>query len=71
MGAFDSSFREQEFTRRAKKRGYDVYPYSGRYMFGRKCPAVNVPNAIDFIAEMGMKGLKIDNMGKEYVVYTG
>lgn len=62
---------ETKFIKKATKLGYEVYQYSGRFMFGRECPAVNVSNPNDFIAEMGMKGLKIDNMGLDYVVYTG
>jgi len=64
--------REQEFERKVKKLGYGpVRMYSGRGMFGRECPGVTVENPQDFIAEMGMKGLKIDNMGLRYIVYTG
>jgi hypothetical protein len=40
-------------------------------MYGRECPAVTCQFPNDFIAEMGMTGLLVDNMGKSYVVYTG
>lgn len=63
--------REKEFTETAIELGYEVNPYSGRFMYGEECPSVVVDNPNDFIAEMGMKGLKIDNMGLDYVVYTG
>ena len=64
--------QETKFTKKAESLGYEVnHHYSGRYMYGRECPSVVVENPNDFIAEMGMKGLKIDNMGKNYVVYTG
>ena len=63
--------REILFRNKAKKLGYEVNEYSGRYMFGNSCPSVNVDNALDFIAKIGMEGLKIDNMGKQFVVYTG
>ncbi len=63
--------KETKFTEKAQELGYEVVPYSGRGMFGKECPSVTVDNVMDFIAEMGMKGLKWDNMGLSYVVYTG
>ena len=63
--------QELKFTEKAEELGYEVNPYSGRGMYGRECPSVVVENPNDFIAEMGMKGLQIDNMGRDYVVYTG
>jgi hypothetical protein len=63
--------REIKFIENALELGYEVDDYSGRGMFGKKCPSVVVENPNDFIAEMGMKGLKVDNMGLKYVVYTG
>lgn len=63
--------KENKFTEKAEELGYEIKPYLGRFMFGRECPSVVVDNPNDFIAEMGMKGLKIDNMGLDYVVYTG
>lgn len=62
---------EIAFRRKAKKLGYEVKLYSGRGMYGRECPSVTVDNYLDFIAEIGIKGLKVDNMGLQYVVYTG
>jgi hypothetical protein len=62
---------EKEFREKAESLGYKVKEYSGRFMFGRECPSVVVENYLDFIAEIGMKGLKVDNMGLGYVVYTG
>lgn len=64
--------KEEEFKNKAEELGYEVREdYSGRGMFGRKCPAVVVDNYLDFIAEIGIKGLKVDNMGLQWVVYTG
>ncbi len=63
--------KEVDFKERAEELGYEVEDYSGRGMFGRTCPSVTVDNYLDFIAEMGMKGLEVDNMGLKYVVYTG
>lgn len=63
--------KEEIFKEKAEELGYEVKNYSGRGMFGRNCPSVTVDNVNDFIAEIGMKGLKFDNMGLQYVVYTG
>jgi len=65
------TIKEKKFKEKAESLGYTVRTYSGRGMFGRSCPAVTVDNPNDFIAEIGMKGLKIDNMGRSYIVYTG
>jgi len=63
---------EKKFIAKAEELGYEVNRhYSGRFMYGRECPSVTVENPNDFIAEMGMKGLRTDNMGLDYVVYTG
>lgn len=63
--------KEKLFTEKAEELGYEVKTYSGRGMFGRQCPSVTVENPNDFIAEIGIKGLKINNMGLDFVVYTG
>ncbi len=62
---------EQKFRKKAESLGHTVKEYSGRCMYGRQCPSVVVENAEDFIAEMGMKGLRVDAMGLRSVVYTG
>lgn len=62
---------ENKFRKKAESLGYKVRTYSGRGMYGRICPGVTVENANDFIAEMGMKNLKVDNMGLSFIVYTG
>lgn len=63
--------KEIAFRNAAEHLGYKVKNYSGRGMFGRECPSVTVDNALDFIADIGIKGLKVDNMGLMWVVYTG
>jgi len=63
--------KEISFKNAAEFLGYEVKNYSGRGMFGRECPSVTVDNYLDFMAEIGMKDLKIDNMGLQWVVYTG
>lgn len=71
MTLMDDKLKEVRFRRTAQRLGYEVRGYSGRGMFGRECPSVTVENYLDFIAEIGMKGLKVDNMGLQWVVYTG
>lgn len=66
-----SKEKETLFTEKAQELGYEVKLYSGRGMYGRECPSVVVSNPNDFIAEMGIKGLKVDNMGLDFVVYSG
>jgi hypothetical protein len=63
--------RDKKFKEKAESLGYKVREYSGRNMFGRVCLGATVDNPNDFIAEMGMKGLKVDQMGLSYIVYTG
>ncbi len=63
--------KEQEFRRKAEELGYEVKEYSERGMFGRICPSVETYDHLNFIAEIGMKNLKVDNIGSLYVVYTG
>ena len=63
--------KEAKFTEKAESLGYEVEGYSGRCMYGRECPSITVDDVHDTIAEIGMKGLKSDNMGLSYIVYTG
>ena len=66
--------REEKFTSICEDElGYEVRPYSGRGMYGRSCPCVSVDSEEeyqDIIIATGMR-LKIDNLGRGYVVYTG
>lgn len=56
---------QKRFARKAKKEGFPVdYNYSGRGMFGRRCPAVRC-NA----GEFGYKGAAQDQMRKGVVIY--
>lgn len=46
--------------------------YSGRGMYGKCCPAITTDDYIDCIEEVasrGVRGARIDNMGRSYVVY--
>lgn len=63
--------KEKKFVKKAEAAGYKVRSYSGRFMYGRTCPAVSCKSLNDCLAEIGMKGLKVDNLGLGYIVYTG
>ena len=63
----DLSKNQQKFVRDAEEQDLDVYyTYSGRGMYGKTCPAVNVdkPNDIATKAKTNM-----DNMGRGFVIY--
>ena len=62
------SVNQTLFVREVERQGHEVYfNYSGRGMFGRTCPAVNVdtPHEI-FISEI----VTWDQMGLGFVVYA-
>ncbi|MGL5956810.1 MAG: hypothetical protein ACRC0X_09495 [Brevinema sp.] len=58
--------REKEFCNKAKKLGYEVQKYHGRNF--HRSYGIIVDNVMDTIAELGMKGLKWDNMGLRFIV---
>lgn len=59
------STRQKNFVRKAEKEGFDIrWDYSGRFMFGEKCPAV-VCKAGSF----GYRGALQDSMGLDVVIY--
>ena len=60
--------RQQQFIRDATKAGFIVrYDYSGRGMFGRRCPAftINSLNHLQFLTTT----YATDQLGLGYVVY--
>ena len=60
--------KQKDFVEKVEADGLEVYyDYSGRGMFGRRCPAVNV----DSLSELSFNPNKysVDNMGKGFVVY--
>lgn len=62
---YELSDKQKSFVRKAKKEGFEVnYSYSGRGMFGRKCPSVVCRRG-----EFGFKGCSVDNMGLDMVYY--
>jgi hypothetical protein len=62
---YQLSAKQLKFIKIATKYGHKIfYDYSGRGMFGKKCPAYECNN----ISEV-MGDYLTDNMGKGYVVY--
>jgi hypothetical protein len=56
---------QKKFVQKALREGFEVdYSYSGRFMFGRRCPAVRCAQG-----EFGFKSASSDSMGKGIVVY--
>lgn len=56
---------QKRFVNKAKKEGFEVrYNYSGRFMYGKRCPAVVAENG-----EFGYKGCRTDSMGLKTVYY--
>lgn len=56
---------QKRFVAKAKREGFEVsYTYSGRGMYGRKCPAVVCKSG-----QFGYKGCRSDNMGLDMVYY--
>ena len=46
--------------------------YSGRNMYGKQCYGINCPDSQECIEELairGLRGAKIDQLGKGYIVY--
>lgn len=46
--------------------------YSGRGMYGETCYGIDCQSSTDCIetaAQFGIKGAKVDNMGKSWIVY--
>ena len=63
--SYELSFIQKQFVNAAEKKGLAVYyDYSGRYMFGRKCPAVNCKPG-----EFSFNHASQDQMGKNIVIY--
>lgn len=59
--------RQQEFIEKSINLGYEPIEYHGRNF--HRGYGIVVDNINDVIAELGMKGLRSDNMGLQYIVY--
>lgn len=63
---YELSENQKKFVRKAKREGYHIrWDYSGRGMFGDKCPAVVAP-----WGAFSYKGASTDNMGRDMVIYV-
>ena len=58
---------QKEFVKKCENAGLEVYQYSGRGMYGKRCPAVNVDYLSDFPGNP--HDYWTDSMGMGYVVY--
>lgn len=62
---YELTSEQKKFVRKALREGFEVdYGYSGRFMYGRKCPSVTCSNGA-----FGFKGCRSDNMGRDMVYY--
>lgn len=56
---------QKQFVRKALREGFEIkWDYSGRAMYGRKCPAVYCS-----WGAFGFKGARTDSMGRGMVIY--
>lgn len=62
---YELTVQQMKFVLQAERDGFTVdYSYSGRFMFGRRCPAVRCKHG-----EFGYRGSSTDQMGVGVVVY--
>jgi len=59
--------KRRKFVEEAEAAGLKVRSYSGRFMYGRECPSVNV----DYLEDRDLFSMQVktDNMGRGYVLY--
>ncbi len=56
----------EQLSKKMTAQGLKPYSYSGRFMYGESCLAVNVSNLAGYNLPSGWKQ---DNMGRGYVIY--
>lgn len=61
--------KEKAFTKLCEDEGLTVETYSGRGMYGRYCPSVNVDSLSEFPGNP--HHWCVDSMGLGFVIYTG
>lgn len=65
---YELSENQQEFVRDAESQGLDVdYTYSGRFMYGQRCPCVKVDNVHSLKTDANVS---VDSLGLGFVVYA-
>ena len=67
FNSYELSENQQLFVHDAENQGFEVnYNYSGRNMYGTKCPAITVDGMYDFQTRASVN---YDNMGLGFVLY--
>jgi hypothetical protein len=61
------SDNQKKFIRAAERAGLELFAYSGRFMFGDRCPAVSVDVREEFSTRAKVR---TDSMGRGYVLYA-
>ena len=65
---YELSKNQKLFIKDAKKQGHDIdYGYSGRCMYGRKCPSIIVESPGCFATKAKIVW---DNMAMDFVLYA-
>ena len=68
MVDYELSENQQKFVDDATNQGFEVdYTYSGRAMYGKMCPSIDVDNAHSFNTEADVCQ---DQMGRGIVIYA-
>jgi hypothetical protein len=69
MADYELSDNQKVFVEDAENAGLEVdHTYSGRFMYGKCCPAVRVDSPHEF--QTSAEGVRWDNMGLGFVVYV-
>lgn len=59
--------KRKRFVKKAKEQGFELFEYSGRFMYGEYCPAIQV----DYLCEFkGYEKFNYDQLGKGAVIYA-
>ena len=59
----------EKLVRALQRMGLEPYAYSGRFMYGATCVAVNVDHPGDHTYPTNPTGWRMDRMGMGYVIY--
>lgn len=65
---YELTAQQKKFVKAAERAGFSVrYDYSGRFMYGRRCPAVYLDRYQQ--NDFGFKGASSDSLGLGRVIY--
>jgi len=64
-----------KYAEELERAGFDVYAYSGRFMYGAYCPAVNIDDLSELVTlyrstTIPQGRFRTDSMGLGYVIYV-